>query len=136
MKEVLVVEAAEANLSSFREKGEPVVVRGLVAGWPIVKAAIGGTDELLSQLAANASGAPLTYSVADPSEQGRFHYTRDARELNFTRQETSLRQFLQLLVEEANASHPRALAAQGVRTDTMAPGAWAELQAVCRKHYH
>ena len=29
-----------------------------------------------------------------------------------------------------------ALAAQGVRTDTMAPGAWAELQAVCRKHHH
>ena len=30
----------------------------------------------------------------------------------------------------------RALAAQGVRTDTMAPGAWAQLQAVCRKHHH
>ena len=29
----------------------------------------------------------------------------------------------------------RALAAQGVRTDTMAPGAWAQLQAVCRKHH-
>jgi hypothetical protein len=27
-----------------------------------------------------------------------------------------------------------ALAAQGVRTDTMAPGAWAEIQAVCKKH--
>jgi hypothetical protein len=27
-----------------------------------------------------------------------------------------------------------ALAAQGVRTDTMAPGAWAEIQAVCQKH--
>jgi hypothetical protein len=30
----------------------------------------------------------------------------------------------------------RALAAQGVRVDTMAPGAWAQLQAVCRKHHH
>lgn len=29
-----------------------------------------------------------------------------------------------------------ALAAQGVRTDTMAPGAWAEIQPVCRKHDH
>jgi hypothetical protein len=27
-----------------------------------------------------------------------------------------------------------ALAAQGVRTDTMAPGAWTEIQAVCKKH--
>ena len=27
-----------------------------------------------------------------------------------------------------------ALAAQGVRTDTMVPGAWAEVQAVCKKH--
>ncbi|MEI9901173.1 MAG: hypothetical protein WDN31_14670 [Hyphomicrobium sp.] len=30
----------------------------------------------------------------------------------------------------------RALVAQGVRTDTMAPGAWAEVQAVCKKHHH
>ncbi len=29
-----------------------------------------------------------------------------------------------------------ALAAQGVRTDTMAPGAWAGLQAKCKKHKH
>jgi hypothetical protein len=29
-----------------------------------------------------------------------------------------------------------ALAAQGVRTDTMAPGAWAEVQAVCKKKHH
>jgi hypothetical protein len=28
------------------------------------------------------------------------------------------------------------LAAQGVRTDTMVPGAWAQLQAVCKKHKH
>lgn len=34
------------------------------------------------------------------------------------------------------SGHIRALAAQGVRTDTMAPGAWAENQAVCRKHHH
>ena len=30
----------------------------------------------------------------------------------------------------------RALAHQGVRVDTMAPGAWAQLQAVCKKDEH
>ncbi len=29
----------------------------------------------------------------------------------------------------------RALAAQGVRVDTMAPGPWAEIQAVCKKRH-
>ncbi len=29
-----------------------------------------------------------------------------------------------------------ALAAQGVRVDTMVPGAWAEIQAVCKKKHH
>ena len=29
----------------------------------------------------------------------------------------------------------RALAAQGVRVDTMVPGAWAEIQAVCKKRH-
>ena len=28
----------------------------------------------------------------------------------------------------------RALAAHGVRVDTMVPGAWAEVQALCKKH--
>jgi hypothetical protein len=30
----------------------------------------------------------------------------------------------------------RALAAQGVRIDTMAPGAWAQVQAVCKRKHH
>jgi hypothetical protein len=30
----------------------------------------------------------------------------------------------------------RSLAAQGVRVDTMVPGAWAEIQAVCKKRHH
>lgn len=29
-----------------------------------------------------------------------------------------------------------ALAAQGVRIDTIPPGAWAEIQSVCKKHHH
>ena len=122
MKDVHVVEAAETSLKSFRERGEPVLVRGLLADWPIVKAATSGTGALFSQLTANATDVPLAYSAADPLEQGRFHYRCGKRELNFTRHESTLRQFLQLLADEATVPQPRALAAQGIPVHLCIPG--------------
>lgn len=122
MKPVRAIEAKEASLAALRAQGEPVLVRGLVAGWPIVAAARTGTAELLARLAANASDAPLSYSVGDPAIAGRFHYAQDGQSLNFTRHQASLGQFLKLLAEEAQVQHPRALAAQGIPVHLCVPG--------------
>lgn len=122
MKPVHTIEAKEASLSAFRAHGEPVRVRGLVADWPIVSAARNGAGELVARLAANASEVPLTYSVGDPSIEGRFHYTQDGLALNFTRHKSGLRQFLILLAEEARKQSPRALAAQGIPVHLCIPG--------------
>jgi len=122
VKQVREIDAGDADVSAFRDQGEPALVRGLVAHWPIVTAARSGDDTLITRLLTNASEAPLIYSAGDPSIEGRFHYTSDGRELNFTRHKTGLRQFLQMLVDEARLSQPRALAAQGIPVHQCIPG--------------
>lgn len=122
MKQVRILHKSEASLAAFRATGEPVLVRGLVAEWPVVAAALAGPDELIARLIANAADAPLSYAAGDPEYLGRFHYTADGRHLNFTRHQTSLPQFLQLLLDEAETSRPRALAAQGLPMRLCIPG--------------
>lgn len=122
MKQVRRVEASEASLEGFRAGGEPVLIPGLLAGWPVVAAAREGARELAARLALNASDVPLQYSLGDPEIEGRFHYSADGRQFNFARHQASLRQFLDLLEAEEAQPAPRALAAQGLPVHLCIPG--------------
>lgn len=106
----------------IRPAGQPVLIKGLVAGWPVVGAAKAGRGALLSYLGALASEQPVTYSIGAPEIEGRFHYREGARELNFTREQASLPQFLHLLDREAALEQPRALAGQGLAPHRCLPG--------------
>lgn len=85
MKQVRIVEAREATLAALRDAGSPGLVRNLVATWPIVSAAKGGSDGFLARLAANSADGPLKYSEGDPSIDRSFHYSHDGTPRNFTR---------------------------------------------------
>ncbi|MDZ4307832.1 cupin-like domain-containing protein [Allopontixanthobacter sp.] len=122
MKQVKTLSATDASLAAFRAVGEPVLVRGLVADWPIVAAALGGSEKLAARLSANASDAQLSYASGDPEFLGRFHYTADGRQLNFTRHQASLGQFLQILLDEMKGDLPRSLAAQAMPVHLCIPG--------------
>lgn len=125
MNQVHTVEPSQlsqASLAEFRDGGVPVLMRGLVADWPIVAAAQSGLAHLVAQMAANASDAPLTYAIGEPETNARFHYTQDGGQLNFTRHQAGLRQFLRLLMDEAEVECPRALAAQAMPVHLCIPG--------------
>lgn len=94
--------------------GQPLLVKGLVADWPIVGAARTGDRALVESLCAHASPALVTYADGPPEIDGRFHYTHDVRNLNFTRRTATLPEFLAILLAETSSAAPRALAAQGV----------------------
>lgn len=114
MKQIRTAAPGTGSLAEFRDGGEPVLLRGLVADWPIVTAARAGTEALLSQMAAAASDAPISYACGEAAIQGRFHYTPDGSALNFARHQAGLRDFLHMLAEEQAVALPRALAAQGL----------------------
>lgn len=113
---------AEAFHREIRPAGEPVLIKGLVAEWPMVRAAQAGTGVLLANLGARASAEPIAISIGDPEIEGRFHYTADALALNFERVQSTLPEFLALLESEAQLQQPRALAGQGLAADRCLPG--------------
>jgi Cupin-like domain len=102
MKNVLSINNADPNIfqQEIRSAGQPVLMKGLVATWPIVAAARQGDEALASSMSLNASDVPLTYALGGPEIEGRFHYTDDLQHLNFVRKQTTLRSFLELLLAE------------------------------------
>lgn len=106
----------------IRPACEPLLIKGLVGGWPIVQAARTGDDVLIANLAARASDEPCAISIGAPEIEGRFHYTADALELNFQRAQSTFPELLELLQHEAVLECPRALAGQGLAADRCLPG--------------
>lgn len=98
--------------------GEPAVLRGVAADWPLVRA---GKD-WMPLLSAHASSEPVDILRADPAEEGRFHYAADGQSLNFIRGRASLATFLAALREQASEQRPFAMVVQGMVADRYVPG--------------
>jgi len=93
----------------IRAAAEPVILKGLVAEWPIVRA-----HDAAAYLRALAPPQPVQFMRAAPEVEGRLHYASDAAGRNFERCEASLPAFLDLLAKAATDARPEALAVQGL----------------------
>lgn len=67
----------------LRGARQPFVVRGLVADWPLVRAAQASAREARAYLLARARPVPFTVSIASPEHAGRLFYDA-AMEMNFS----------------------------------------------------
>src|SRR4051812_19845810 len=103
-------------------KGEPAVLRGAAAHWPLVRAAAAGADRWLAMLETHANEAPMQIIRAGPAEQGRFHYASDGKQLNFIRGQGTLAVYLVALRQAAREERPHAMAAQGMLGERYLPG--------------
>lgn len=83
---------------------EPVVLRGLVASWAVVRAAAepGGVAAYLRR---HDPGTQVGAWRAAPEAEGRFHYTDDLQGFNFSRETMKLADVLDAL--ERHAADPR-----------------------------
>jgi hypothetical protein len=102
--------------------GQPVVIRRLAKDWPLVRVAIQDPDRCMEMLSTHASDAPVDILRADPEEEGRFHYSRDGKSLNFVRGRASLPAFLAALRQLMAAERPHAIVAQGLIAEHYLPG--------------
>ncbi|ARU16021.1 cupin-like domain-containing protein [Croceicoccus marinus] len=96
----------------LRKAGQPVVLRGLVADWPAVAAASGGDRAMAGYMAREPSTRPVTAIAAPPSEGGRFFYTPDLSQLNFSRGQGRLEAFIGDLITASDLPDAPALAVQ------------------------
>jgi Cupin-like domain len=90
---VRVIEGATPEQIPFAqlfEANEPVILKGLVANWGLVKAGQDSPETAMQQLEAHYSGKPVGVFIGAPEIKARFFYNDDCTGLNFDSKRTSL----------------------------------------------
>jgi hypothetical protein len=103
-------------------KGEPAVLRGLVADWPAVRAAEAGDEPLAEFLREAASDEPFEAWFGAPEIEGRFGYTPDFAGFNHDRRLATVDQLLDLLLRQRGHDKPYSMYAGGIPIRRHLPG--------------
>jgi hypothetical protein len=104
------------------EAGQPVVLRGLVAQWPVVAAATSSPGQFADYLLGYDSGLDMRAMIAPPAARGRFFYNQDVTGFNFRTEPIKLAGALDLLLRGASGEVGPALAIQSVQVWQHLPG--------------
>jgi len=101
---------------------EPVLVRGLVAHWPAVQAAVRSAAAADAYLRGFWRGASVGAWVGPPSIEGRFFYDETFTGFNFQRERLKLDAVLDALARHADDPAPPSLYVGSTTVDTCLPG--------------
>jgi len=108
---------AGLSAAQLLSRKRPVVVRGLAADWPMVRA-----PDKAAYLKSLDSGVRTEMIVSSPEHQGRLFYTEDMAGLNFTKEPATVSAVLDRLQRAAASSEPETIAAQAVTVADALPG--------------
>lgn len=86
--------------------GQPVVLKGLVAHWPVVQAARQSNEKLGAYLMKFDNGAPVETFVGEPSMKGRYFYNDDLSGFNYEKGETTFSHIIKQLLLTENGPPP------------------------------
>ena len=104
----------DVDLSVLSAKGQPVVMRGRVADWPLVQAGVA----LPAYLRQFETTQPISAFAGAPDMKGRFFYSDDLKGFNFQR----IRLPLSELLERLAAKGPDYLYAGAIPAPSHLPG--------------
>ena len=104
----------------------PCVLRGLIGGWPAVRAARTSAAALMSYLGRFDSGQPADALMTPPQERGRIFYNDTLSGFNFARNRLPLAQLAEQVLRYAAFPQPPAVAAQSAPVSECLPGFSAE----------
>ena len=108
------------------ESTEPVVLRGLAAAWPVVRAARESQESATSYLRRFYRDATVLVMSGDPAIGGRFFYNEDLSGFNFKLHRTRLDGVLGELARFAGDADPPSIYVGSTTIDTVLPGFRAE----------
>jgi hypothetical protein len=104
-----ILERHDVDLKTFREEvvagNRPVVLRGVAADWPAVRAGRESPRTLADYIRRFDVAKPLALMTGKPEIEGHFFYREDLRALNFEREKAVIPAVLDRLL--ALASDPR-----------------------------
>jgi len=108
----------DAVLSSTR----PLLLRGLVAGWPLVQAGLQSADAAMNYLKRFYQDATVGVLVGGPEIQGRIFYNEDLTGFNFQRRMTKLDVVLETLTKAQADENAPTVYLGSTTIDTCLPG--------------
>ncbi len=119
--EIAAAEVAGADAFRMRvvERCIPVVVRGLAADWPVVRAAAASAKAAVDYVAALDGGRSAEAFVGEPRIEGRYTYGEDLAGFNFARERTGIAAALWRMIDPAE---PRSLYLGSLPADAFLPG--------------
>ena len=100
---------------------EPLVLRGLTAGWPMVAAAKQSSAELTAYILQFDSGQPLTAYTGGPDIDGRIFYNDDLTGFNFDRLRLPLAEVFEKLHQYSSEAQPPVLYVGSTMVDSWLP---------------
>jgi len=102
----------------------PMVLRGLVASWPMVQAARESAETAIDYLAGfeRAGAPPAVATVGPPEIRGRFFYNEDLSGFNFRQEKVPLGVALKTLRKYLPEAAPPAIYLASTTIDTWLPG--------------
>lgn len=106
----------------IRPACQPVVLRGLGADWPAVKAAKQSVEQGVDYLLSFAIPDAVPALVGTPEIEGRFFYKPDFSGMNFDRATVALRVFFERLLRDRDVERPYSLAIQSLIIPEGLPG--------------
>lgn len=114
--------SAEEFHNEVLPKGKPLVIRGLVNDWPIVKAGKAGAVEFCNYLKRFDRDLPINTVTGPPSINGRIFYNSDMSGLNCRIGSEKLSASLNYLLEHKDDSPAPTLAIQSTLVSQYLPG--------------
>jgi len=116
---------ADAFLRDVVEKCEPVVLRGLVAHWPAVKAS-GSPAAFRDYVLKFDAGRTLETFFGEPHIAGKYYYSDDLKGFNFTRKTMRFAESLDAIVAGAGKPDSPSIYMGSLPVDEYLPGFAAE----------
>jgi len=101
---------------------QPIVIRGLVAEWPIVQAARSSPARLRDYLAAFDVGARVEAYLGNPAIGGKYYYAPDFKGFNFERRMMKLLDALKMIVDSLDHAQAPSIYVGSVPTGESLPG--------------
>lgn len=104
------------------ESCQPKILRGLVAGWPAVRAASESPRALVSYLATFDNGARVEAFFGDPAIAGKYYYGEELEGFNFERRMLRFSDALQAIVDAVQEPTGRSVYAGSIPCRDCLPG--------------
>ena len=105
-----VAERSDVTRQIFEDEivpgGQPVLLKGLVKHWPVVRAAEQSLNALGEYLKERDSGHPVQTFVGQPEMKGRYFYNADISGFNYEKGETTLSHIVNQLLNTADGRPP------------------------------